>query len=188
LSVDNEYETRTLCGTPRYVAPCQIEGTGHSFGVDHWALAVLTYEMLTGLHPYDEWDGTDNFALYDSIALNDYLPIASEGILVSSQARDWIDQILVKNPKKRLGSCIQPGSCRSGLQTHEWLSSVDVEALRYHTLAAPWKPELKNDSDAGHFDDWESKPSGMSILSNNRKSAPSLTVREQALFKAFLDA
>jgi serine/threonine protein kinase len=188
LSVDNEYETRTLCGTPHYVAPEQIEGTGHSFGVDHWALAVLTYEMLTGLHPYDEWDGTDNFALYDSIALNDYLPIASEGILVSAKVRDWIDQILVKDPKKRLGSCIQPSSCRSGLQTHEWLSSIDVAALRCHKIRAPWKPELKNDHDAGHFDDWESTASGMSKLFVNQKSAPSLTAREQAMFKAFDDA
>eukprot|EP00965_Chrysotila_dentata_P052838 1752811-Pleurochrysis_carterae.AAC.2 len=31
------------------MAPCsQVAGTGHSFPVDHWALGILIYEMLTG--------------------------------------------------------------------------------------------------------------------------------------------
>ena len=33
----------SFVGTVEYCAPEVIEGTGHSFGVDHWVLGVLIY-------------------------------------------------------------------------------------------------------------------------------------------------
>ena len=38
--------TYTMCGTSVYLSPEQIIQTGHSFGVDWWALGVLLYEMV----------------------------------------------------------------------------------------------------------------------------------------------
>ena len=46
----------TLCGTADYVSPEVWLSKGYSFGVDHWALGVLMYEMLVGSSPFELTD------------------------------------------------------------------------------------------------------------------------------------
>ena len=41
-----------LLGTPQYMSPDQLNGEAVSPAWDLWALAVITYEMLTGTHPF----------------------------------------------------------------------------------------------------------------------------------------
>lgn len=41
-----------LVGTPLYMSPNQLNGEVASAAWDIWALAVITYEMLTGAHPF----------------------------------------------------------------------------------------------------------------------------------------
>jgi len=41
-----------LVGTPQYMSPDQLNGEAASPAWDIWALAVITYEMLTGTHPF----------------------------------------------------------------------------------------------------------------------------------------
>ena len=45
-------ESYTMCGTPNYLAPEVVMNRGHSYGVDHWALGVLIYEMVMGENPF----------------------------------------------------------------------------------------------------------------------------------------
>jgi eukaryotic-like serine/threonine-protein kinase len=44
--------TGVMLGTPEYMAPEQLRGEEASPSWDIWALAVLTYELLTGTHPF----------------------------------------------------------------------------------------------------------------------------------------
>jgi len=42
----------SLVGTPLYMAPEQLRGEGPEPSWDLWALAVMTFELLTGSHPF----------------------------------------------------------------------------------------------------------------------------------------
>lgn len=183
LTHESEYQTNTLCGTPRYVAPEQIQGLKYSFAVDNWALGVLVYEMLTGLHPFDDWDGCNDIELYNSVTNDDYRSFRSDDTTISEIAKDFIDGLLKKNPSYRLGSS---NHC-SVVQEHKWLSSINESELRERNIQAPWVPELRNAEDAGMFDDWtsSSRPSESFL---NQKNFASLTAKEQERFNAFDDA
>jgi serine/threonine protein kinase len=56
-SNDRTVDTATgaILGTVRYMSPEQREGQSADQAWDIWALAVTTYEMLTGCYPFDGW-------------------------------------------------------------------------------------------------------------------------------------
>lgn len=52
LDKDNYYKTRTVIGTPHYMAPETISGKGYGFLSDLWSLGIVLYELVCGYFPY----------------------------------------------------------------------------------------------------------------------------------------
>ncbi|CAN4103078.1 unnamed protein product [Withania somnifera] len=93
--------SRSCVGTHEYLAPELIAGAGHGNGVDWWAFGVLIYELLYGTTPFK---GNSKECTLRNIA-------SSKGVKFyvdqtqgdDTEARDLIEKLLVKDPRRRLG-------------------------------------------------------------------------------------
>ena len=111
--------SREICGTLEYMAPEVISrDKDHDYKIDIWSLGILLYEMLFGYSPFyeDEDEDDDNKDNKDEELMNriKYDKIRyPEMINISVEARDLIDRMLDKNPKKRIDW--------NDLLTHSWV-------------------------------------------------------------------
>ena len=71
LSTVSGTSAGVLVGTLEYMAPEQVAGDDVSPAWDIWALGVMTYEMLTGTHPFRRTVGLPNDPTVPGVAIND---------------------------------------------------------------------------------------------------------------------
>ncbi|KAI8097483.1 protein kinase A catalytic subunit [Halteromyces radiatus] len=91
--------TSTFCGTSEYLAPEMVLKKEYTQAIDWWSLGILLYELLTGNAPFHS---VHLDVLYRRI-LNQPLSFPSSRHL-SMEAKDLIQQLLKRDPTKRLGS------------------------------------------------------------------------------------
>merc|ERR1711935_799470 len=124
----------TFCGTPNYVAPEIVLNAGHGVGVDHWALGVMIYEMLSGENPF-WYEGIDTMTLYEIIVKDEPYPLEKDH--ANPVVESLIDGLLEKDPSQRMG--VLAGKDKDIL-FHEWYDGLDLQALRHKKVEAPWLP------------------------------------------------
>jgi serine/threonine protein kinase len=98
-----------LMGTPQYMSPDQLNGDGASAAWDIWALAVITYEMLTGAHPFP---ATSIGQMHHSIVYGRFTPLSTHVPDAPAEWQQFFERAL--SPK----TALRPQSAR------EFLSSL----------------------------------------------------------------
>ncbi|CAM8923950.1 unnamed protein product [Rhodiola kirilowii] len=121
----NEERTFTMCGMVDSLAPEMVQGKGHSFPSDWWAVGVLIYFMLQGEMPFGSWrEGElDTYAKIAKGQLN--LPET-----LSPSAIDLITKLLEVDENTRLGS-----QGAKSVKTHPWFNNIDwieIKNGRFH--------------------------------------------------------
>ncbi|KAK8581714.1 hypothetical protein V6N13_144724 [Hibiscus sabdariffa] len=121
-------KSKSFVGTHEYLAPEVLSGQGHGSAVDWWTLGVFLYEMLYGTTPFK---GENNEKTLINILKQ---PLTFPRIRVKSgkdfeemvKVEDLISKLLVKNPKKRMGSL--KGSVE--IKRHEFFKGVNWALIR----------------------------------------------------------
>ncbi len=94
-------------GTGPYMAPEQWRGRSQGAPADQYALAVMTYEMLSGHLPFESSDAT---VLREAV-LND---TPEEIADIPKSAQDAIERAMSKNPFERFENCSDFAAALSG--------------------------------------------------------------------------
>ena len=132
----------TICGTPQYLAPEILSDDGYDNSVDWWSLGCVMYEMLVGKAPFKIPKGS--YLTADLYKKKITIPEN-----VTPEAKDLISQLLVPNPKNRLGYG-KDGAEK--IKAHSYFEGIDWNDAWERKLEPPLIPQLKNETDLSYFD------------------------------------
>ena len=110
-SNEAEFQDQEVLGTPDYLAPEVILGTGYGNPVDWWSLGVIMYEMLYGAPPFygNTVDELFEHTVYGEIEFPEEGNIVDgseeEAVLpLSEEARSLVRELLCKDPSRELAA------------------------------------------------------------------------------------
>uniref|UniRef100_A0A8C0Q2M8 Ribosomal protein S6 kinase alpha-5 n=1 Tax=Canis lupus familiaris TaxID=9615 RepID=A0A8C0Q2M8_CANLF len=137
----------SFCGTIEYMAPDIVRGgdSGHDKAVDWWSLGVLMYELLTGASPFTVDGEKNSQAEISRRILKSEPPYPQE---MSALAKDLIQHLLMKDPKKRLGCGPRDAD---EIKEHLFFQKINWDDLAAKKVPAPFKPVIRDELDVSNF-------------------------------------
>ena len=134
--------TRTLCGTPEYLAPEIIRSKDYGKAVDWYALGILIFEMLSGYPPfYNE----NHVKLYEAV-LEGNMRFPSH---FDPNAVDLVRKLTSHDVSMRFGN-LREGV--EDIKNHPWFSGVNWQKLYEKKIRPPYIPKVTDPGDSRHFE------------------------------------
>ncbi|CAA9999250.1 unnamed protein product [Nesidiocoris tenuis] len=119
-----------------------LEDNDYGRAVDWWGIGVVMYEMMCGRLPFYN---RDHDVLFTLILMEE----VKFPRTISSEARDLLSGLLVKDPNRRLGG--GPDDAKD-IKNHPFFSSINWTDLYHKRIPPPFKPQVTSDTDTRYFD------------------------------------
>ncbi|NWS30685.1 DAPK2 kinase, partial [Polioptila caerulea] len=139
--LENGITFKSLCGTPQYIAPEVINYEPLSPATDMWSIGVITYILLSGLSPFQ---GETDAETLSNVVAGAYEFEERCFSQASEMAKDFIRQLLVKEPEHRMTAAeclvhpwIKPLSRKQALSRSR--SSINMKNFRKFNARRKWK-------------------------------------------------
>lgn len=129
--IDEQKMMQTACGTPGYVAPEVLNAEGYDKEVDMWSIGVITYILLCGFPPFYAETVPE---VFEQILKAEYDYPEEYWGEISAEGKDFINHLLVVDPKDRL-------TAKQALE-HKWLHSKGKEKKK--TKLAKFQEKMRN--------------------------------------------
>ncbi|KAK9075155.1 hypothetical protein SSX86_003475 [Deinandra increscens subsp. villosa] len=133
-------KNRSAVGTPDYLAPEILLGTGHGVSADWWSVGVILFELIVGIPPFN---AEHPQTIFDNI-LNRNIPWPMVPEEMSPEAADLIDQLLTEDPDQRLGA---RGSTE--VKQHPFFRDINWDTLARQKAA--FVPSFESALDTSYF-------------------------------------
>lgn len=143
---DSKQEKRFF-GTPDYLAPETIEGTGEDNQCDWWSVGCILFEMVFGYPPFHAHTPEEVFRniLKGDIDWPEFKSPEEEREYISPDVKDLITRFLIKDPSKRLGS-----KGTEEIKEHVYFKDVNWSQV-YHETAS-FVPNVEDPEDTDYFE------------------------------------
>ena len=128
-----EDRTKTIIGTPHYMAPEVILGREYSFPVDFWSISICMYEFICGEVPFGERED-DPMDIYFSI-INNELDFNEKYVKIDKEFKHIMKKMLDKNPSYRLCNF-------QSIKNQAWFKDFNWDELSNLNLKAPYIPKI----------------------------------------------
>ncbi|KAK6477661.1 ribosomal protein S6 kinase alpha-4 [Huso huso] len=167
------------------------DGVGGA-SVDWWSLGILMFELLTGASPFTLEGEKNSQAEVSRRILRCDPPFPPE---MPPLARDLVRKLLVRDPRKRLGSGVRGAEDIKG---HPFFKSLNWSDLISKKIPAPFKPQIRNELDVSNFAEEftgmeptyspaSTPPSTDRLFQGYSYVAPSILFNRNAVMGDFLD-
>eukprot|EP01025_Chloroclados_australasicus_P036659 TRINITY_DN3735_c1_g1_i3.p1 TRINITY_DN3735_c1_g1~~TRINITY_DN3735_c1_g1_i3.p1 ORF type:complete len:703 (-),score=87.15 TRINITY_DN3735_c1_g1_i3:1551-3659(-) len=124
LFAEPDARANSFVGTEEYLAPEIIRGEGHGAPVDWWSFGILIHELTYGYSPFR---GNSQEETFNNI-LKKPLRFAQKP-QVSQECRDLIEQLLIKDPMRRLGTMLGAEE----IKAHPYFKGINWALVRNQT-------------------------------------------------------
>ncbi|CAA7048174.1 unnamed protein product [Microthlaspi erraticum] len=156
-------DKRSAMGTPDYLAPEILLGTGHGATADWWSVGIILFELIAGIPPFND----DNPQKIFENILNRNIPWPNVPDEMSLEAYNLIDRLLTEDPQQRLGA-------RGAAEVKQHIFFKDINWDTIAEQKASFVPDMEDAHDTSYFESrYPDNSSGVKCFPVNENSVSS---------------